>query len=1138
QPGEECDDGNTNNNDECLNTCLTPTCGDGFVQKGKEECDDGNRDNNDACTNTCKVAVCGDGAIQRGVEACDDGNKDDNDTCTSKCALPTCGDGVVQAGEECDDGNTNNTDGCTDTCIKGTCGDGIVQTGEECDDGNKNNADACLDTCKKASCGDGLVQKGVELCDDGNQDDQDGCTKTCTLSTCGDGVVQPGEECDDGNKNNTDACLNTCVKATCGDGFVQAGTEECDDGNRDNTDTCQNTCKLATCGDGIVRRGVEECDDGNTKDDDQCTSQCKKPVCGDGIVQANEECDDGNKNDSDACLSTCVKARCGDGVLQKGVELCDDGNQNNDDQCKNTCTLPSCGDGVLQPGEDCDDGNADNTDACLNTCVKANCGDGFVRAGVEECDDGNKRNTDACLNTCVKATCGDGVVAASLEECDDGNKSNTDACLNTCKRASCGDGFVFSPTEQCDDVNKDNTDGCLVNCQKFDPCESFTITEVQPSVVCVTSVPGQLTIVGKGFLIVDGKRPTVTFQGQPATISSISKCVALQGKFTPIQSCSEIVINVPPGTGIGNYQIAIVNAVTKQCKATANFSVGPTPLISSVNPVELCEGRAGNFVILGSGFTPSTKVTFGTLTPASLTYVSPTQLQVSFTGFQPGVYDVTVSNGVGCTSTRRRAITVYSDPIVFFVDPEIVYNGIQLQATIYLSGVNGGGISFVGIRQGTGAYQSLQYTYSTTRPGIIKAIIPPNLSPGDYELIVRDSKTCDSTLPRGLNITNQTTMALNSIDPPFGWAQELTAVTLRTTTPLPSGQKAFQNGVRVYVNSSNSTTGSASLMSAVAYVNPGETTAIVPKLPAGDYDIIAVNPDGSVGVLRKAFKITTNQPPSIANLTPGSIPNSNPQDVTVTGAGFATTGTLTLRLRCRNGGTVTNYTPTLKSRTSTKLVITVAPGIVAGSVCVLRVSNPDGTYADFSALGTTGPSLNISSFVADKDMLTARRALSSTSGRPTSRARFLYAIGGDSGNVSGALDTVETVSVNEFGDLDTWRMLPTKLPTKLTLSQAKRVGQFIYVVGGNNGSGPSNKTYRAKILEPKTAPQITDVNLDIKTTGIGNGLYYYRIAAVMAPTDDSNPGGETLPGDPQPVKLPSNFTRKVHIQLTWQAVPG
>jgi len=222
------------------------TCGDGVLE-GAEQCDDGNADNTDGCLNNCMTAICGDGVIHAGFEQCDDGNGSDGDACPTTCVPARCGDGFVQAEvEQCDDGNAIDDDACRNSCVAATCGDGVVEAGvEQCDDGNGDNTDACLDTCKLATCGDGAVEAEVEQCDDGNQDDDD-------------------------------ACRNTCVPASCGDGVVEAGVEECDDANTADGDGCGHSCKLERCGDGLVQfsRG-EQCDDGNTADGDGCDATCQ-----------------------------------------------------------------------------------------------------------------------------------------------------------------------------------------------------------------------------------------------------------------------------------------------------------------------------------------------------------------------------------------------------------------------------------------------------------------------------------------------------------------------------------------------------------------------------------------------------------------------------------------------------------------------------------------------------------------------------------------------------------------------------------------------------------------------------------------------------------------------------------------------
>ena len=245
--GEACDDGTNNGTYGYCNTSCSgmgPRCGDG-MKNGPEACDDGNSANTDECLVTCVAPSCGDGYVRAGVEDCDDANGSDTDACPSTCAAARCGDGYVQAGvEPCDDGNPDDSDACLTSCELASCGDGYVQAGvEDCDDGNDANTDACLNVCAAASCGDGFTEQGVEGCDDGNQVETDSCTSACVSTSCGDGVLDAGvEECDDGNKVDSDACRSSCVEARCGDGAIHFDVEECDDGNTEPGDGCDELC--------------------------------------------------------------------------------------------------------------------------------------------------------------------------------------------------------------------------------------------------------------------------------------------------------------------------------------------------------------------------------------------------------------------------------------------------------------------------------------------------------------------------------------------------------------------------------------------------------------------------------------------------------------------------------------------------------------------------------------------------------------------------------------------------------------------------------------------------------------------------------------------------------------------------------
>jgi len=271
--GEECDDGDWNDNTAaCLDTCVAAQCGDGFVHAGAEDCDDGNTDDGDECPSNC-LPLCGNGVLD-GDEECDDGNTNDTDSCRNTCTHAACGDGVVQAGfEQCDDGNADDGDDCPTDCLLTPCGDGVADQAEECDDGNNDNTDSCLNTCVNAVCGDGFHREGAEECDDGNQDNSDDCTDACEAARCGDGFAHSElEECDDAGESMT--CNTDCSVAECGDGLLNpTAGEECDDAGE--SMTCDADCSAAACGDGLLNTAAGEgCDDGNTEGGDGCSSEC------------------------------------------------------------------------------------------------------------------------------------------------------------------------------------------------------------------------------------------------------------------------------------------------------------------------------------------------------------------------------------------------------------------------------------------------------------------------------------------------------------------------------------------------------------------------------------------------------------------------------------------------------------------------------------------------------------------------------------------------------------------------------------------------------------------------------------------------------------------------------------------------
>lgn len=136
--------------------CVSSLCGDAIADTG-EGCDDGNADETDDCLSTCVSATCGDGKIKASVETCDNGasNSDTTaDACRTKCIKAYCSDGVQDTGEECDDGNLVTGDGCSDFCVKeastGTTTTTTTTTTSTTDTTTTNTSDTTGDTTSNA----------------------------------------------------------------------------------------------------------------------------------------------------------------------------------------------------------------------------------------------------------------------------------------------------------------------------------------------------------------------------------------------------------------------------------------------------------------------------------------------------------------------------------------------------------------------------------------------------------------------------------------------------------------------------------------------------------------------------------------------------------------------------------------------------------------------------------------------------------------------------------------------------------------------------------------------------------------------------------------------------------------------------
>ena len=428
-------------------------CGDRLIRIG-EQCDDGNVDNNDGCSSTC---------VREQGYTC---------PCTAEAGFvcgttggiggacgSVCGDGGVIGFEECDDGRH---------CLVSRGPDNLEGTGDDVLRACSTNGD-CLQTDANAEC----RTRSADGCNAGCRTELGWECPTsggACLPECGDFVIRGIEDCDDGrqclNTNNnvrTPCATNADCAAVPGDGLC--ATRSGDGCATDCTFEPGYSCPagleviggecVAVCGDGLVR-GEETCDDGDTTSGDGCDSGCQaelgwtcpinvgvngaggncSPTCADGLIRGNETCDEG----PGGAVATGVTGGCVSCVQQAGwvcpTALLQGGNCSS--RCGDSIRVTTARAGFTANNEECDAGASNsNSGDCTLTCRNATCADGFRNFL------GTHKETDIdCGGTCSSL--------AVPQRCalNKGCTLNTDCQTNYCDTLSglCANPPLAAPT--------------------------------------------------------------------------------------------------------------------------------------------------------------------------------------------------------------------------------------------------------------------------------------------------------------------------------------------------------------------------------------------------------------------------------------------------------------------------------------------------------------------------------------------------------------------------------------------------------------------------------------------------------------------------------------------------------------------
>lgn len=649
-----------------------------------------------------------------------------------------------------------------------------------------------------------------------------------------------------------------------------------------------------------------------------------------------------------------------------------------------------------------------------------------------------------------------------------------------------------------------------------------------------------LQLVGQNFLRINkpsALNPTVSVNGKqfPTTLDNCMPIV----DAPDAELCTTVNFTIPSGAiaASGSFPATITNPGQDACSTSMMITIDVVgvPTITNAAPKIICSG-GGDITITGTNLYSGGTALIQGIAASRYSATNSTSAVATFSGPLPvgGPYPLTVRNQLGCEATLPAAmgITVSPGPAILFVDPPAIPNVTTIQATVYATGVSPP-IKTISIAPaGTATYTNLTLTTNALFPNRAVVTIPAGLAAGRYDMRLDDQSTCSAFLPQALRVVSQATLTVTSVTPGFGSAAVDTGVVIAGT--------GFVSTPRAYLSASNGT-GQALALAAVTFQSATSLSAVVRSgLPAGQYDLIVVNPDGSYGIKKMAYTVTpvASPPPIVTSIAPSSFVTGSPTASTISGSGFRTGATLTVSCQDAAGVAVAGGTGTVTAVTATAITATITG---TGILCIVRVTNQDGTYFDYSAIGVTNASLNLTGFKNGTNLITGRRALGAAAGRPTPVARFVYAIGGDNGADNQPTSTVEAAPTALNGDLGAWFRLPTSLPKALSFQGIGLIGRFLYAVGGFDGAAAVKDVYRSEILNPLAAPQVTDADVRYSAvTGLSAGIYTYRVAAVMSAADPNNPNGETLASDFFPIQLPAagQGAGKLQVILFWSTVPN
>jgi len=431
------------------------TCGDGIQEFG-EQCDDGNTNNNDACTNFCLNNVCGDTFPYEGVEVCDDGNTlscNPYPGCNADCSLvQACGNGIKECSEQCDDDNLFNSDGCSSICQ--------IESGWDCIWDCIGEPSVCTEI--ELSCLDlVLYHKYDSNALDYSGNGHNGIAQGAILAGGKYGNAYRFDGIDDYIAVNDHDELDTNLAAITVSAWIYPESLPSDPstivGKWKRFGATNRAYKLSTQA-SVLFFSVEESGDASALTQTSgLLLNTWQHVAGTWDGETIRLYINGLETGTPVTLSGTSIYNSDHGLAVGRINAEEDYHYFNGkvdeviiwDRTLSSaeitssmnpldCTISICGNGFVEPGEQCDDGNTLSCSpypGCNADCslVQA-CGNGIKECG-EQCDDNNLLEGDGCSSSCKVEYCGDNR-CNNGETC--GSTNNAPRCKADC--GTCGTG--------------------------------------------------------------------------------------------------------------------------------------------------------------------------------------------------------------------------------------------------------------------------------------------------------------------------------------------------------------------------------------------------------------------------------------------------------------------------------------------------------------------------------------------------------------------------------------------------------------------------------------------------------------------------------------------------------------------------